>query len=165
MREQRPGGFDLLLVVAVVAIALVGPLPSGRSSELAAAARPSHREGDGRAADRAVAFALGQVGKPYRWGASGPHRYDCSGLTMAAWRHAGVAIPRTAEGQRAGLPAAAQELRPGDLLIYRTNGPSRRHVAMFVGGDEMVEARSRATGVITSVVRGGAIGIVRPGGR
>jgi cell wall-associated NlpC family hydrolase len=57
-----------------------------------------------RAAARAVAFALAQRGKPYRWGAQGPDAFDCSGLTWAAWRAAGVAIPRTAGGQLAGLP-------------------------------------------------------------
>jgi hypothetical protein len=119
-------------------------------------ARPSPRAG------RAVAFALAQRGKPYRWGQEGPGAFDCSGLTWRAWRAAGVSIPRTAEGQRVGLPAARGRLRPGDLVIYRTTGPSRRHVAMVTGPGRMVEARSRATGVVSSPLRGGWLRAVRP---
>jgi cell wall-associated NlpC family hydrolase len=120
--------------------------------------RPSPRPG------RAVAYALAQRGKPYRWGAEGPAAFDCSGLTWAAWRAAGVAIPRTAAGQLAGLPRVHGRLQPGDLVIYRTDGPSRRHVAMVTGGGRMVEARSRATGVVSSGLRGGWLSAVRPGG-
>jgi cell wall-associated NlpC family hydrolase len=105
---------------------------------------------------------MGQRGKPYRWGAEGPGAFDCSGLTWAAWRAAGVAIPRTAAGQLAGLPRARGRLRPGDLVIYRSSGPSRRHVAMVVGWGRMVEARNRVTGVTGSRLRPGWIGAVRP---
>ena len=94
-------------------------------------------------AARAVAFALGQRGKPYRWGAEGPDAFDCSGLTWAAWQAAGVTIPRTAAGQLADLPRVRGRLQPGDLLIYRSRGPSRRHVAMVVGRGRMVEALGR----------------------
>jgi cell wall-associated NlpC family hydrolase len=111
---------------------------------------------------RAVAFALAQRGKPYRWGAQGPYAFDCSGLTWAAWRAAGVTIPRTAAAQLAGLRNVRGRLRPGDLVIYRTNGPSRRHVAMVVGHSRMVEARNRATGVTGNRLRPGWIGAVRP---
>ena len=45
-------------------------------------------------ADRAVAFAYAQLGKPYQWGSTGPDSFDCSGLAQAAWAAAGVAIPR-----------------------------------------------------------------------
>jgi peptidoglycan DL-endopeptidase CwlO len=106
---------------------------------------------------------MAQRGKSYRWGAEGPHAYDCSGLTWAAWRAAGVAIPRTAAGQLAGLPRASGQLRPGDLLIYRTDGPSRRHVVMVVGPDRMVEARGHGTPVRSTSIRGGYLGAVRPG--
>jgi cell wall-associated NlpC family hydrolase len=87
-----------------------------------------------------VAFALAQRGKPYQWGAQGPHAFDCSGLTWAAWQAAGVPIPRTAAGQLAGLPRVRGQLQPGDLVIYPSRGPSRRHVAMVVASGRMVEA-------------------------
>ena len=124
---------------------------------------PAPVAGDGARAARAVAFALGQRGKPYRWGADGPGAFDCSGLTWAAWRAAGVTIPRTAAGQLAGLHRARGQLRPGDLLIYHTDGPSRRHVAMVVGRGRMVEALGRGIPVRSASLRGGYLGAVRPG--
>jgi cell wall-associated NlpC family hydrolase len=115
-------------------------------------------------AGRAVTFALAQRGKPYRWGAEGPGSFDCSGLTWAAWRAAGVMIPRTAAGQLAGLPRVRGRLQPGDLVIYATNGPSRRHVAMVVGSGRIVEARGSGIPVRTTPIRRGWLGAVRPGG-
>jgi cell wall-associated NlpC family hydrolase len=110
-----------------------------------------------------VAFALRQRGKPYEWGAEGPGAYDCSGLTWAAWRAAGVTIPRTAAGQLAGLPRARGRLQPGDLVIYPSRGPSRRHVAMVVGPGRMVEARGRGIPIRSTSLRPGWLGAVRPG--
>jgi cell wall-associated NlpC family hydrolase len=124
---------------------------------------PAPAAGDGLRAARAVAFALGQRGKPYRWGAEGPHAFDCSGLTWAAWRAAGVTIPRTAAGQLASLPRVRGRLQPGDLLIYRTHGPTRRHVAMAVGRGRMVEALGRGIPVRSTSLRRGWLGAVRPG--
>ena len=115
-------------------------------------------------ASSAVSFALAQRGKPYRWGAEGPGAYDCSGLMWRAWQHAGVSIPRTAEGQRVGLPRVRGKLRPGDLVIYRTNGPSRRHVAMVVSKGRMVEAPARGVPVRKVALRAGWIAAVRPAG-
>jgi cell wall-associated NlpC family hydrolase len=124
---------------------------------------PAPGAGDGPRAARAVAFALGQRGKPYRWGAEGPDAYDCSGLTWAAWRAAGVTIPRTAAGQLAGLPQVRGQLRPGDLVIYRTDGPSRRHVAMVVGHGRMIEAAGRGIPIRSTSIRPGYLRAVRPG--
>jgi cell wall-associated NlpC family hydrolase len=170
------GGGLVLLVLVTVLVALVAPHAKqvrGQLADVAGAApalRLPHLQGPGQgsSADRAqarvaVRFALAQRGKPYRWGATGPASFDCSGLTMAAWRQAGVSIPRTAAGQLVGLPRARGRLQPGDLVIYRTSGPSRRHVAMVTGPGRVVEARSRSTGVISSRLRIGWLGVVRPG--
>jgi peptidoglycan DL-endopeptidase CwlO len=92
-----------------------------------------------------------------------PQAFDCSGLTWAAWRAAGVTIPRTAAGQLAGLPRIRGRLRPGDLVIYLTDGPSRRHVAMVVGRGRMVEALGRAIPIRSTSIRPGYLGAVRPG--
>jgi cell wall-associated NlpC family hydrolase len=166
------GGVAVLLVVTVLA-ALAAPhartlrgLVAGELAHLPASDRParSPAAGDGARAARAVAFALGQRGKPYRWGAEGPGAFDCSGLTWAAWRAAGVAIPRTAAGQLAGLPRARGRLQPGDLVIYASRGPSRRHVAMVVGRGRMVEALGRGIPIRSTSIRPGYLGAVRPGG-
>jgi NlpC/P60 family len=127
-------------------------------SPSARAARPSPRDA------RAVAFALAQRGKPYRWAAAGPAAFDCSGLTWAAWRAAGVTIPRTAAGQLASLPHVRGRLQPGDLLIYVSQGSSRRHVAMVVGRGRMVEAPGRGIPIRSTSLRPGYLGAVRPGG-
>jgi cell wall-associated NlpC family hydrolase len=127
---------------------------------------PAPAAGDGPRATRAVAFALAQRGKLYRWGAEGPGAFDCSGLTWAAWRAAGVTIPRTAAGQLADLPRVHGRLQPGDLLIYSSRGPSRRHVAIVVGPGRMVEALGRGIPIRSTSIRGRWLGAVRPrGGR
>jgi cell wall-associated NlpC family hydrolase len=88
-------------------------------------------------AERAVAFAYAQLGKPYQWGATGPGSYDCSGLVQAAWAEAGVAIPRDTYGQWATLPHLdTSALEPGDLLYYDGIG----HVAMYVGDGYIIDA-------------------------
>lgn len=80
--------------------------------------------------------ALSQVGTPYGWGGTGNGSFDCSGLTQWAWRQAGVELPRTAESQTVGRQVSADELQPGDLIVW--DG----HVAMYSGGGQMVEAGS-----------------------
>jgi peptidoglycan DL-endopeptidase CwlO len=88
-------------------------------------------------ADKAVAFAYAQLGKPYQWGATGPDSYDCSGLVMAAWASAGVTIPRDTYEQWAGLPhIPVSQMQPGDLIIYDGEG----HVAMYVGDGYIIDA-------------------------
>jgi cell wall-associated NlpC family hydrolase len=88
-------------------------------------------------ADKAVAFAYAQLGKPYQWGATGPGSYDCSGLAQAAWAAAGVAIPRDTYEQWAALPhIASSAIQPGDLLYYDGVG----HVAMYVGDGYIIDA-------------------------
>jgi hypothetical protein len=174
LRRRRPalGGVAVLVVVTILAT-LAAPhartlrgLVAGGLSDLPAIRLPAQppTAGAGARAARAVAFALGQRGKPYRWGAEGPHAFDCSGLTWAAWRAAGVTIPRTAADQLTDLPRIRGRLQPGDLLIYPSNGPSRRHVAMVVGQGRMVEALGRGIPVRSTSLRPGYLGAVRPGG-
>ncbi|MEV7278526.1 NlpC/P60 family protein [Streptomyces sp. NPDC093111] len=90
-----------------------------------------------RAAE-AIAFAQAQLGKPYVWGATGPSAYDCSGLTQAAWRAAGVSLPRTTYTQiNAGSRVSRSELAPGDLIFFYS-GIS--HVGLYIGGGQMIHA-------------------------
>jgi cell wall-associated NlpC family hydrolase len=121
------------------------------------------------AAGRAVAFARGQIGRPYVWGASGPSSYDCSGLTMAAYRSAGVWLPRVSRAQwNAGPKVDLGSLAPGDLVFfaYNVGDPSTiHHVGMYVGGGAMVEAPYSGASVrIASIGRPDYIGAVRPTG-
>jgi peptidoglycan DL-endopeptidase CwlO len=88
-------------------------------------------------ADKAVAFAYAQLGKPYVWGATGPASYDCSGLVQAAWASAGVAIPRTTYAQWAALPHVPMSaIRPGDLIFFDQIG----HVGIYVGNNMIIDA-------------------------
>ncbi|MFD3521010.1 NlpC/P60 family protein [Streptomyces sp. NPDC058653] len=93
----------------------------------------------------AIAYARGALGKPYVWGATGPDGFDCSGLTQAAWRAAGVALPRTTYTQiNAGRRVARSQLAPGDLVFFYS-GIS--HVGLYVGGGQMIHAPRPGTGV------------------
>jgi cell wall-associated NlpC family hydrolase len=87
----------------------------------------------------ALAFARGQLGKPYQFGAAGPDRYDCSGLVQAAWRAAGVALPRTSQQQYAnGRKISKAQLRIGDLVFFY--GPHPHHVGLYAGDGTIINA-------------------------
>ncbi|MFF5446040.1 NlpC/P60 family protein [Streptomyces sp. NPDC012888] len=110
---------------------------SGPATAPPPAARPAAPVRSSRAA-RAVAFAYGAIGKPYVWGSTGPGSFDCSGLTQAAWRSAGVSLPRTTYTQiNAGRRVSRSELVPGDLVFFYS-GIS--HVGMYVGNGQMIHA-------------------------
>jgi cell wall-associated NlpC family hydrolase len=89
-------------------------------------------------ADRAVRHAYAQLGKPYVFGAAGPWAYDCSGLTMAAWRRGGVALPHNAARQYRAMPHVSRsDLRAGDLVFYYGD---LHHVAIYVGRGLVIHA-------------------------
>jgi cell wall-associated NlpC family hydrolase len=91
----------------------------------------------------AIAYAKQQLGEPYRWGATGPTSWDCSGLTMRAWAAAGKYLPHYSVAQYdAGAPIPVGEARAGDLLFWTSNGrPSGiHHVALYLGDGDFIEA-------------------------
>lgn len=94
-------------------------------------------------AGAAIQFAMAQLGEMYLWGAAGPDRWDCSGLTMMAWRQGGKRLPHFSGAQYdAGTPIAISSARPGDLLFWSSNGrPSGiHHVALYLGNNQLIEA-------------------------
>jgi cell wall-associated NlpC family hydrolase len=94
----------------------------------------------------AIRFALAQVGKPYKWGATGPNSYDCSGLVYAAFRSAGVSVPRTTYLlANIGSRVSKANLQPGDLVF-----PDPGHVQIYLGNGKVVE--SPHTGAFVRVV-------------
>ncbi|MEV6764549.1 NlpC/P60 family protein [Streptomyces sp. NPDC051105] len=126
------------------------------SGALSATTPPPSEEGD-----RAVRYAVRQLGKPYQWGAQGPASYDCSGLTSQAWDHAGTPIPRTSQQQWADLPhVPLNRLRPGDLVVYF---PEATHVALYLGDGKVVQApRPGARIKVSPIAANPILGAVRP---
>lgn len=132
--------------------------PTVRGATAARAARPHRtivtawtlpsRYGD---ASTVVSAALAQVGKPYIRNAAGPYGFDCSGLVMTAYQHAGVALPHKADliGQL-GRPVPRAQWQPGTVIAY----PG--HVALYIGNNLMVEAAHPGTTVRVVPVRPGA---------
>ena len=129
---------------------------------VAAGSVPPPPTGSGGAA-AAVRYAYAQVGKPYAFGAAGPNAFDCSGLTMMAWRQGGIALPHSAAGQiGVGRRVTRAELQPGDL-IFRYSPIS--HVAIYVGGGMQIAATHTGSTVkFQSAFQGEIVGYSRPNG-
>ncbi|KIZ14575.1 hypothetical protein SNA_36590 [Streptomyces natalensis ATCC 27448] len=114
------------------------PSQDDASALLAGDGAPAGTRASGSRAARAVSFAYAALGKPYVWGATGPAAFDCSGLTQAAWKSGGVALPRTTYTQiGSGRRIDRSELAPGDLVFFYS-GIS--HVGLYVGDGKMIHA-------------------------
>jgi cell wall-associated NlpC family hydrolase len=95
-----------------------------------------------------IEFALGQVGKPYRRNAAGPGGFDCSGLVMMAFARAGFHLPHGTGGILGyGSPVDRGSLQAGDIVF-----PTAGHVAIYLGGNQIVEAANERGGIrVTSL--------------
>jgi cell wall-associated NlpC family hydrolase len=86
----------------------------------------------------ALRYAVKQIGDSYVWGAAGPIRWDCSGLTMRSYEQAGVRLPHSSRAQFGyGRAIARNNLLPGDLVFF---GSPISHVGIYVGKGKMVHA-------------------------
>ncbi len=96
-----------------------------------------------------VGFARSLVGDPYRWGGTSPTTgFDCSGLVQYVFAHFGINLPRTSYAQYdVGTHIAYDQLQPGDLVFFATNGAGASHVGIYIGGGEFIGADTYATGV------------------
>lgn len=111
---------------------------ASRASDARQASPSSTAAAPNARAAAAVSYAYKALGSPYVWGATGPNAFDCSGLTQAAYRSAGVSLPRTTYAQiGAGERVPRSALRPGDLLFFYS-GIS--HVGIYVGNGQMIHA-------------------------
>ncbi|MEV5878662.1 NlpC/P60 family protein [Streptomyces sp. NPDC052101] len=119
-----------------------GAVP-GRASRSASGPRdtleqPGSATAPNARATAALAYAYTKLGSPYVWGATGPNAFDCSGLVQAAYRSAGISLPRTTYAQiNAGRRVSRTELQPGDLVFFYS-GIS--HVGIYVGNGQMIHA-------------------------
>ncbi|MER5870348.1 NlpC/P60 family protein [Streptomyces sp. NPDC002044] len=95
-----------------------------------------------------VNFARAQVGKAYVLGGTGPSSYDCSGLVRAAYRQAGITLPRMSQDQSSfGTSVSLSALQAGDILYWGSKG-NAYHVAVYVGGGKFVGAQNPSTGIV-----------------
>ena len=106
------------------------------------------------AGEAAVRVALAQVGKPYVWAGAGPNSFDCSGLVMYAWEHAGVDLPHYTVSQYDDTTRISRsQLEPGDLVFYDTgDGAQPGHVTMYIGHGQIVTADEPGTVIRVEVL-------------
>ena len=127
-RLRRVGAFSLQIAMLAVLSACGG------------GSFVTPEEDAGNPGQQAAAFALEQVGTPYRYGGASPDGFDCSGLVQYAYDRAGIRVPRTT-GQlwQAAAPVAQPDLEAGDLLFFRIEG-KMSHVGMYLGERRFVHA-------------------------
>lgn len=101
-----------------------------------------------------VLEALGQVGRPYRYGGTTPEGFDCSGLTQYVYRQIGIQLPRSSRDQHGvGRTIKLSQAEPGDLLFYSFSGRGIDHVAIYLGDDQAVHAPASGRAVIVASVQ------------
>jgi peptidoglycan DL-endopeptidase CwlO len=136
-----PSAPTVAVTAPVVPVASTRSVNLLRNSAVAAVAPAALRTA-------AVQKALGKVGAPYRYGASGPNAFDCSGLINWAYRTSGKSLPRSSRAlSRTGTPVSRSALQPGDLVFfYRPVS----HVGIYIGNGKVVHASNRKSPVKVS---------------
>jgi cell wall-associated NlpC family hydrolase len=116
----------------------VAPAPARTAPAVTGGSRQAPDAGHRTQAERVVAFAREQIGRPCVWGAVGPGSYDAPGLTQAAWKAAGVTLPRTVQAQwEAGVQVPLADVQVGDLVFFHDD---RGHVGVWSGDGMMIHA-------------------------
>ena len=129
-----------LITSAVVVLACAGTI----------AVTPTQAQAATTLESRALSIAKSKNGDPYQYGAAGPYRFDCSGLTSYAFAHAGKTIPRTADEQwttRTIHHVYAKDRRPGDLVYFHYRSGYVYHVGIYAGGGYVWHAPHTGTTV------------------
>jgi cell wall-associated NlpC family hydrolase len=125
----------------------------GQRLELGTATQRTSQTTSSQRTSSVVRVAYTKLGAGYRFGATGPYNFDCSGFTSYVMKQMGVSIPRSSRAQFNGGRAVSRTgLLPGDLVFYQ--GPSGRggvgHVAVYIGNNKIIHASTPSTGVIVS---------------
>lgn len=137
------------------------PMHAAAAAAPATAAAATPVQAAGNAAQIAVQAALSQQGKPYVYGAAGPNSYDCSGLVMWAYAHAGISLPHNAAAQyNAGTHIPPSQLQPGDIVFFNEGG-TIGHNGIYIGGGKMVDANHTGGWVGVRPLYSGLIGGTR----
>lgn len=90
-----------------------------------------------------IGLARRFIGTRYRWGATGPSAFDCSGFLQYVYARMSVTLPRTTYAMfHTGRPVPAEELKPGDMVFFTTyrRGPS--HAGIYIGGGQFIHSSS-----------------------
>jgi cell wall-associated NlpC family hydrolase len=125
----------------------VAPVAHSTPAVTAPAATSSAAATSSEAATRATALehAMSKIGSPYRYGATGPNAFDCSGLVSWAYKQAGKSLPRTSRAQsQVGTPVSRDNLQPGDLVFFYK---PVSHVGIYIGDGKIVHASTRKSPV------------------
>lgn len=140
-----------LLVALLALLAGCGSAPRQEPTAAKRASVPARpAKVEEAVADRAATHAAKMIGRPYRFGGSGPAGFDCSGLVQYGYRQAGIALPRETDAQRrASRAVAMSELRRGDLLFFNQEGKKFGHVGIYLGRGMFVHAPSSGKAVRT----------------
>lgn len=132
----------VLSLLAVLLLAGCASFSGGRSDEEIERIRQS-----------VVVDALGQIGRPYRYGGSTPDGFDCSGLVHYVYGQSGMKLPRSSREQsRIGEDIDLDDAQPGDLLFYSFGGGRVDHVAIYLGDGQAVHAPASGRQVIVAPV-------------
>jgi cell wall-associated NlpC family hydrolase len=137
MSPSLLGRFVIVLMVAVglIGATSVAAAPARASVATGVGLNPAQPSVSAGLGVRAVRIAASRRGAPYQWGAVGPRRFDCSGLTMWVYARMGKRLPRSAAQQYAAtvhIPSWAR--RPGDLVFFKTGSGYVHHVGIYAGG-------------------------------
>lgn len=125
-----------------------------RRAEKLAAMREYRLANAGTIIEYLLSYAKGYLGTPYRFGSTDPSRgFDCSGFVTVAMRGVDVSLQRSSRDMAAnnGFRVERNELAPGDLVFFNTNGRNISHVGIYIGGNEFIHSESRRGVVITSM--------------
>lgn len=135
--RMSPSLLGRFVIVLMVAVGLIGATSVAAAPARASVATGVSATQAGVSAGsglRAVRIAATRRGAPYQWGAVGPRRFDCSGLTMWVYARMGKRLPRSAAQQYAAtvhIPSWAR--RPGDLVFFKTGTGYVHHVGIYAG--------------------------------
>lgn len=131
----------LMLAATATAAVVAGPAPAHALTLSPSLAGPEFEAPS--SGSIAAAAAREHVGAGYAMGGSGPGAFDCSGLTTAAFRAAGIDLPRTSQAQFGmGRKVARDEIRKGDLVFFDTSGPGASHVGVATSRTTAISATS-----------------------
>ncbi len=130
----------------LVVDAVVGPLTWDALFGTSASQTPAPGGASAPIGAAAISIAEQQIGKPYRYGGSGPDDFDCSGLIQYTYAQIGVSIPRTTYDQFAALrPVSRADARPGDVIFFLDAEGQAYHDGLYAGNGQMIVSRHPGT--------------------